>query len=315
MTSLTFNPDDAVALTAPAAALAFLKNARNEIAEECEIDIRDTRHIKAWIELAQCAATVWKERAEASAHCKTYFANLDAILLGNTEALLAFKKLIAKMAEEDYAQLEQAVKAAELRLRLQRAMRLAAHEADLDDLKLATQKTEERGRTRAAERAVLAADRASAREEEVHVETHAKRLRELAGVPEPAAVKEESVAERVVNLQQEAKRRLRHDCERIVTDVATGTVLCDEKNRWHPIAALLYTLALRRGTPDHAFATALDQLVRRRAGHPQLTIAEARSFLNQYNKMLEQADADEGFAQARDLFEQLGVAEDRYATP
>lgn len=35
MTSLTFNPDNALALTAPADALAFLKEARNAIADEC----------------------------------------------------------------------------------------------------------------------------------------------------------------------------------------------------------------------------------------------------------------------------------------
>jgi hypothetical protein len=77
-------------------------------------------------------------------------------------------------------------------------------------------------------------------------------------------------------------RTLKRDCESIVLDVRTGTVLLDKDHLYHGFAALTYERELDHSTEEEAAAFTVAALIQRRQEHNDMTIEDAARFEAQY---------------------------------
>jgi hypothetical protein len=111
----------------------------------------------------------------------------------------------------------------------------------------------------------------------------------------------------------EALVALRHECEGIALDVSTGTVLLDAANLYHGFAALKYHEAGKTLSPAQAIEATVAALIWRRQGHRELTMAEAKAFVDQYHRLCGHEAADEGYQNVKSVLEQFGIGtEDTY---
>jgi hypothetical protein len=113
--------------------------------------------------------------------------------------------------------------------------------------------------------------------------------------------------------RDQALEALRHDCERIALDVSTDTVLFGEENLYHGFAALKYHEARQTLDPDDAIEATVAALIWRRNGQRELTMAEARAFVDQYHRLCGHEATDEGYKNVKSVLEQFGIGtEDTY---
>jgi hypothetical protein len=80
----------------------------------------------------------------------------------------------------------------------------------------------------------------------------------------------------------ESYRTLKSQCERIVLDVRTGTVLLDKDHLYHGFAALTYERELAHRTEEEAAAFTVDALLQRRQEQTDMTFEDAVRFEEQY---------------------------------
>jgi hypothetical protein len=112
-----------------------------------------------------------------------------------------------------------------------------------------------------------------------------------------------------------AHRALKRDCERIALDVSTGTLLFNDHNLYHGFAALKYQEALKTLTPADAIHATVDALIWRRYGQPEITVAEAQAFVDQYERTITREVQGEAFTNAASILHQFGIGtEDDYET-
>jgi hypothetical protein len=155
------------------------------------------------------------------------------------------------------------------------------------------------------------------RAQDARDEARALREEQLAFAQAEVALEEHRVAlqeRRRPPMPDLAREALTSDSERIALDVSTGTVLFDPANLYHGFAALKYHEARKTLDPDAALASTIAALVRRRAGQREITEAEARAFLEQYERVCDADGTREGFQNAKTILEQFGIGtEDDYA--
>jgi len=169
----------------------------------------------------------------------------------------------------------------------------------------------------AARRIDAARTRRLVRAQDARDEKRAQREEQLAIADADIALEERRAAQerRRPPVRDLAHEALTRDCELIALDVSTGTVLFDATNLYHGFAALKYHEARKTSGPDAALASTIAALVRRRAGQREITEAEARAFLAQYERVCDADATSEGFQNAKTILEQFGVGtEDAYAS-
>ena len=90
----------------------------------------------------------------------------------------------------------------------------------------------------------------------------------------------------------EALRVLKRECESIVLDVRTGTVLLDKDHLYHGFAALTYERELDHSTEEEAAAFTVAALIQRRQEHNDMTLEDAARFEAQYRSHCQRQERD-----------------------